>query len=120
AGFLHVRPDLQPLIHPLAISHGLRVPRRDRSRFLLEFDWTGTIDPTAYLAVPAAIRVMGEALPGGWPALRAHNRALALAGRKAICEALGTPMPAPDGMIGSLAAVPIWDGSPEPPASALC
>src|SRR6185369_3383869 len=76
AGFLHVRRDLQPMIHPLAISHGLRVPRRDRSRFLLEFDWTGTIDPTAYLAVPAAIRVMGEALPGGWPALRAHNRAL--------------------------------------------
>ena len=119
AGFLHVRRDLQPMIHPLAISHGLRLPRRDRSRFLLEFDWTGTVDPTASLCIPDAIRVMGEALPGGWPALRAHNRTLALAGRAAICAALDVPIPAPDAMIGSLAAVPIWDGSAAPPTSGL-
>jgi isopenicillin-N epimerase len=119
AGFLHVRRDLQPMIHPLAISHGLRLPRADRSRFLLEFDWTGTVDPTAFLCVPDAIRVMGEALPGGWPALRAHNRALALAGRRVLCDALGIAIPAPDSMIGSLASVPIWDGAATPPTSGL-
>jgi isopenicillin-N epimerase len=119
AGFLHVRRDLQPMIHPLAISHGLRLPRRDRSRFLLEFDWTGTVDPTSYLCVPDAIRVMGEALPGGWPALRAHTRALALGARRVLCDALGIAVPAPDAMIGSLAAVPIWDGSATPPTSGL-
>ncbi len=119
AGFLHVRRDLQALVHPLAISHGARLQRADRSRFLLEFDWTGTVDPTAYLTVPVAIRVLGAFFPGGWPALRDHNRDLALAGRRLLCDALGVAEPAPVSMIGSLAAVPLPDGSPEPPASAL-
>jgi isopenicillin-N epimerase len=119
AGFLHVRRDLQELVRPLAISHGARLQRPGRSRFLSEFDWTGTLDPTAYLAVPEAIRVMGGLLPGGWPALRAHNRELALTGRRTLCGALGLDAPAPDAMIGSLAAVPIAAGSPAPPTSAL-
>jgi isopenicillin-N epimerase len=119
AGFLHVRRDLQEMIRPLAISHGARLARPDRSRFLLEFDWTGTVDPTAYLSIPEAIRFLGSVLPGGWPALREHNRGLALAGRRAICDALAVPIPAPDVMIGSLAAVPIADGSPAPPTSGL-
>jgi isopenicillin-N epimerase len=119
AGFLHVRRDLQTTVRPLAISHGARLPRTDRSRFLLEFDWTGTQDPTPYLAVPAAIRVMGGMLPGGWDALRDHNRSLALAARRTLCAALDVPLPAPDAMIGSLASIPIADGAPEAPSSAL-
>jgi isopenicillin-N epimerase len=119
AGFLHVRRDLQELVRPLAISHGARLKRPDRSRFLLEFDWTGTVDPTAYLSVPEAIRVLGSLMPGGWPALRARNCELALAGRRLLCESLGAAEPAPDSMIGSLAAVPIADGTPEPSRSAL-
>jgi isopenicillin-N epimerase len=119
AGFLHVRRDLQASVRPLAISHGARLQRSDRSRFLLEFDWTGTQDPTAYLAVPAAIRVMGGMLPGGWDAVRATNHALAVAARRTLCAALDVPPPAPEDMIGSLASLPIADGSPEPPASAL-
>src|SRR5262249_9768235 len=68
---------------------------------------------------PAAIDFMGSVLPDGWPALRARNRALALAGRAALCAALDVPPPAPEAMIGSLAAVPVADGPPTPPASAL-
>ena len=119
AGFLHVRRDVQSSVRPLAISHGARLVRADRSRFLLEFDWTGTQDPTAYLSVPEAIRVMGSMLPGGWDELRATNRALALAARRSLCTALAVTVPAPDDMIGSLASLPIADGAPEPPASAL-
>jgi isopenicillin-N epimerase len=36
-----------------------------------------------------------------------------------LCEALEIAAPAPDGMIGSLAAVPIPDGAPAPPTSPL-
>jgi isopenicillin-N epimerase len=67
----------------------------------------GTVDPTAYLTVPEAIRFMGSLLPGGWPALMARNRATALAARDRLCATLAIPWPAPDAMIGSLVAVPV-------------
>ncbi|MGB5622893.1 MAG: aminotransferase class V-fold PLP-dependent enzyme [Gammaproteobacteria bacterium] len=119
AGFLYVRPDRQAEIRPVAISHGANSPRQDRSRFLQEFDWVGTDDPSPMLCVPAALRFMGSLLPGGWPALRAHNRALILDGRRELAAALGLDLPSPDTMIGSLAALPLPDGSMEPPKSAM-
>jgi len=113
AGFLHVRRDRQAGVRPITISHGANSRRADRSRFLLEFDWTGTLDPTAYLCVPEAIRLMGSLLPGGWPALMARNRALALEARSILGRALGVPPPCPDAMIGALAALPLPDGGTE-------
>ena len=122
SGFLHVRRDRQSGVRPLVISHGANSRRTDRSRFRLEFDWLGTVDPTAYLTIPDAIRYMGSLLPGGWPALMARNRATALAARVRLCQILGVESPAPDSMIGSLAAVPVppgfaptpVDGEPDP------
>lgn len=110
AALLHVRRDLQPGIRPPVISHGANSPRTDRSRFLLEFDWCGTHDPTPWLCVPAALRFLGELLPGGWPELMARNRALALAARRVLCAAIDIPPPCPDEMIGALAAVPLPPG----------
>lgn len=105
AAFLWVPRERQPTIHPLVISHGYAVERTDRPRFHLEFDWPGTLDPSAILAVPAALAFLGKLFPGGEEALYAHNRALALRAREILCAALGTAPPAPDDMIGSLAAV---------------
>lgn len=114
AAFLHVRRDRQDRIHPLTISHGLNAPRTDRSRFRLEFDWCGTSDPTAWLCIPAALRAMEGLVPGGWPEVMERNRALAQAGRRLLCAALGVSPPCPEGMLGSLAAVQLPDDMGRP------
>lgn len=54
---------------------------------------------------------MGGRLPGGWPELRQRNRALALAARRLLCDALGITPPCPDEMIGALASVPLSDAT---------
>ncbi len=117
SALLHVRRDRQAGIRPLAISHGATSPRRDRSRFRLEFDFTGTDDFTPFLCVPAALQFLGGLLPGGIPALQQHNHELALRARERLCAAASTTPPAPASMLGSLASVPLpaTRAAPVPP-----
>src|ERR1700730_2016081 len=68
SGFLWARPERQAELHPVTISHGLG------KGFLAEFDWTGTRDPSAFLAVEAAIDFHYRL---GGAALRARNTTLA-------------------------------------------
>jgi isopenicillin-N epimerase len=109
AGFLYVRPDKQSGIRPLTISHGANSLRKDKSRFQLEFDWTGTDDPTAYLCIPEAIKFLGSLLPDGWLELMESNRAKALWARQLLSSALNVSPPCPDEMIGSMAVIPLPD-----------
>ena len=110
SAFLSVRQNRRATVRPLSISHGATSARSDRSRFLLEFDWMGTADPTAWLAAPSAIEFMGSLLPGGWSELMERNHRLALRGRDIVASALGVASPAPDHLLGSMAALPLPDG----------
>jgi isopenicillin-N epimerase len=112
SGFLWVRSDRRDAIRPVAISHGANSPRLDRSRFHLEFDWTGTADPSPYLAVPAALEFGSTLLPGGWPAVQARNHELALAARDLLCEVVNAEAPAPADMVGSMVSVPLAENAP--------
>jgi isopenicillin-N epimerase len=116
AALLHVRRDRQRHVHPTVTSHGMKSGRA-RPMLWEEFDWTGTDDPTAWLAVPAAIEAVGAMRPGGWPEVQAENRRTALAARDRLCAALGVPAPAPDTMIGALASVPLPAGDGPAPTS---
>ena len=119
---LWVHEDRRERIHPLVVSHGANAPLEGQSRFRHEFDWVGTNDPTAFLTLPAAIDWMGQvAAPDGrgWPALMAANRALALEGLDLLARALGVEPPAPDPMLGSMAALPLPGVADEAAAFAL-
>jgi isopenicillin-N epimerase len=106
-GFLWVREDRRRDVRPAVISHGANAKVPPERRYGVEFFWTGTDDPTPALALPAALRFLEGLLPGGLPALRARNRALALAGRKRVADALGVALPCPDAMIGAMASLPL-------------
>ena len=94
--FLWTAPQRRAETHAHILSHGLG------EGYLAEFDWTGTRDPGAFLAVTAAIDFF-EALGG--PALMARNRAMALAAGTMLAARLGTEVAALPAMAGSMAAI---------------
>jgi len=95
--------EAQQNLHPTVISHGFE------QGFANEFDWTGTRDPTAWLAMPAALdfyRSMGDG------ALRARNHDLAVAAGGLLAERWGTEVGAPPVMVGAMAVVRVPGGLP--------
>jgi isopenicillin-N epimerase len=110
SAFMWVRGDWRKKVRPAVISHGANAPDGARSRYHLEFDWIGTVDPTPWLSVPAAIDFMKQVLPGGMAEVQRRNHALVLQGRQILMEALGVPSPCPDSLVGSMAALALPDG----------
>ncbi|HLG44808.1 MAG TPA: aminotransferase class V-fold PLP-dependent enzyme [Reyranella sp.] len=95
-GFLYARADRRAELHPVTISHGYG------GGFTTEFDWTGTMDPSAYLSLPAAIGFY-ERLGGG--ALMERNHRLAAEAATLIADALRTEVGVLPGMTGSMGLV---------------
>ena len=78
--FIWARRDRQS-IHPTTISHGYG------QGFVAEFDWTGTHDPSAHLAVTAALDFHARL---GGPALMARNASLAAEAANLVAARFGT------------------------------
>lgn len=120
-GFLYVPERLQKGFRPVWLSSRAHRIRHDRDLFLRDFDYIGTTDYSALLAVPKAIAFMGSLLPGGWDELYRTNHAMVMQARAVMLDALAgfahldpavKQVPAPESMIGSMATVII----PEPPS----
>jgi isopenicillin-N epimerase len=110
AAFLYARPDRQKDLHPGTISHGYG------AGFRAEFDWTGTFDPSAYLAVPAAILFHGRL---GGIRLQERNVALAAAAATLLAGRLNTEIGASPDMAGAMGLVRLPLRGPVDAARAL-
>lgn len=102
--FLHVRSDLQKLINPLVISHGMNLPLQNISRFRHEFDWTGTKDISGFCVLPFLIEYL-EKIGGGIDKIMKKNHKLLIHGRDLICRKLNIDKPCPDDLITSIATI---------------
>jgi isopenicillin-N epimerase len=103
--FLAAAPHAREGIHPTVISHGYG------SGFLEEFDWTGTRDPSPWLALPAALAFHRRLGPGK---VRGHNHRLAVWARELLAEAWEVEAPAPETMLGAMATLPLPEAWREP------
>ncbi len=119
SAFLYARHDKRDVTRPLTVSHGATMPTTTQPRFRHEFDWTGTHDPTAWLSVPTAIDTLAAMLPGGWPAIMAHNHTQTVAARDLLLQSLGTTPLCPPDMLGSMATIEIPTAPYTPPSSVL-
>ena len=116
AAFLHARADRIEMTVPAVISHGYNAEvESPEDRYHELFDWLGTDDFSAWAVVPDALRVVGGLETGGWDGVMKRNHDLVLEGRRLISETVGIPLPAPDEMLGSMAAVVLPDATgPDP------
>ena len=96
--FLHVRSDKQDTIHPAVIS------LREAEGYPFQFDWSGTKDPTAWLALGAALEF--RAWLGGL-AVQRHNHALVVEASEQIASVLGWELASPVEMTGCIRAMRI-------------
>jgi isopenicillin-N epimerase len=112
AAFLHARRDRRDALHPLVISHGLN------KGLHAEFDWPGTRDFTAWLAVADAVAFHRDL---GSDAVCDHNRRLAAAMAAELAARWGTELAVAPTMLGSMATVRVPHFGPTTPeqASAL-
>ena len=97
AGFLHARPEAQPLLEPLAVSWDWPA-----GEWAERFRWTGTHDPSSHLAVPAAIDFQAA---HDWDAVRSRCHDLAARAARELSDLGMEPLAASDGEFVQMVAV---------------
>ena len=108
SGFLYAAPQHQALIRTPQLSWG-RLPPTRLEVWSDEFVWSGTRDPSPYLAIPAAIDFLEQV---GLDRFRRHTHALAQYARQRLVELTGQMPIVPDSpdWYGCMAHVPLPPG----------
>ncbi|HEX4296836.1 MAG TPA: aminotransferase class V-fold PLP-dependent enzyme, partial [Devosia sp.] len=113
SGFVYCRPEWQSLIDPLVISHGWTEDNKQpgvrgpfgASAFVDEVEMQGTRDPSAWLAVPAALAFRRA---HDWWAVSAECRRLAQETAARVRELTGLPaLSSPELCAPQMVAMPI-------------
>lgn len=113
SGFLYAHPRVQSRIRPALTSWGT-MPADEQENFQGEFHWPGTRDPSAWLAVPAAIELFASI---GLERFRNQTHELARYARAQLIDRLGAEPLVPDSpdWYASMVALAL----PEPAGAAL-
>jgi len=96
AAIMYVRRELQPIIHPAVVSHGLG------SGFNSEFIWSGLHDYSPLLSLHTVLDFW-EAV--GVETMRTHMHTLAREGAGILTKAWGTSLAAPEDMFSSMSLI---------------
>lgn len=124
-GFLYVRGRHKSGLQPVVTSWGRSISGRDAS-WKDEFHWSGTYDPSSYLAIADAVRFLEQI---GIEAFRSQTHALARLARERVAAVTGGEALTPDSTdwYGSMVTVTLpnvprsdaWPGLPHPLQAAL-
>lgn len=103
SAFLYARREVQHLLEPLVVSWGWRPEKTTLlsldstdsppSPFVLQQEWQGTRDISAYLSVPTAIQLQAEQ---NWPRVRQECHELLRYAHQAIGELTDPEQICPD------------------------
>jgi isopenicillin-N epimerase len=104
-GFLWASPDKQDGLMPNVVSWEISQP------FPSNFAWTGTRDPSNWLAAPAAFNFMDRF---GESVVRQHNQRLLRDAITVLADMWKIPVTTPDEMTAAMTLVPAPDGLPYP------
>lgn len=108
--FLWTAAAQQATTHPLIIARGYG------AGYHAEFDWTGTRDSSAWLAIDAALDFHQQL---GGAALCARNNALVSAAAQQLAIAWDVSLPAPPCLFGAMVTLPLPPRWPADQAQAL-
>lgn len=95
-GFLWAGDRIREALHPTVISHGYG------QGFVAEFDWVGTRDASAQLALPDALAFRDRF---GDREIREHNHGFTVRAGRFLADAWGTETGAPAELTGSMVTV---------------
>lgn len=109
SGFLYVHPRRQKEMRPLVTSWGKRTAAEVPALWTDEFRWSGTGDPSPYLAIPTAIQFLQDV---GLDAFRLHTHAQMREARRRIEAVTGLLAYVPDvfAWYGSMLTMPLPPG----------